>query len=1237
MAGPVPALTLYSPTLHPIRIRIPPIAHSALPGSRSPAHSDPVPALMPNSSPQRVRRYTVPKTLLAGFIMAALATLVIAFVNVRSAETRVQAVKAMDRTTETLRQLSLFNSALKDAEIGQRGFLLTGDPTYLQPYLRSLPLIEQRLAIVKEAAGDDSSQRRIANDIEGITRQKLAELRDTIEMRKSGDVEAAMAVVRTDSGKEAMDRLRDLVADLYTRQMGVLAQDKEAWAAAAATSTFYSWGGSLLLLVLILISAGTTIREYRAKARQTWVTTGLSGLSMRLQGDHRVDEIGKRSLDFLAEYLDANVGAGYVMDRSSGELELFGGFALPPERLAQKIQPAEGLVGQAATSRKLMHVRNVPAGHLEIASATGRSNPAELILAPAMQNGRVYAVIELGFNHPVGETERSLLEGASEMLASAIRSGLDRTRLESLLEETQRQSEELQTQQEELRVSNEELEQQSRILQESQARMELQQTELEQTNTHLESQADQLLRVQDALTDKARQLAQASQYKSEFLANMSHELRTPLNSTLILAKLLSDNKPGNLSAEQVKYAQTIYAAGTDLLTLINDILDLAKIEAGQATVEVEQVAIPALLQRLLDPLRPIAQEKGLTLQLEVDPDVPDVMNTDPQRLGQVLKNLLSNALKFTQQGSVALRVSRAPGNRLAFAVKDTGIGVAKDQQELIFEAFRQADGSTHRKHGGTGLGLSISRDLAELLAGTLTVVSTPGEGSVFTLTVPVRMAVVTPTPAQRARSAPVYVSSTGSATAEAAGRARDAAAGRASRGGNASSEGRAAAGSGAGVGVGSGSGADMVAATGMGGADKRAGATLRDDPSDEGYDPAGQAPGRTILVIEDDERFAGILADLAGEMNFGCLLAHTASDGLEMAAQHSPNAIVLDINLPDFSGLGVLDQLKRNPQTRHIPVHVVSVADYAQEAMGRGAIGYALKPVKRDELVHALQRLEAKFTQNLRRVLVVEDDDRQRESVRQLLARNDVEIVPAATAAAALDLLREVTFDCVVMDLNLPDMNGYELLQQMTEQDSVSFPPVIVYTGRALSRDEEQHLRRFSKSIIIKDARSPERLLDEVTLFLHQVEAELPPEHRQMLEQARSRDAGLEGRTVLVVEDDVRNVFALSSILEPTGLRVEIARNGREALDALGRAGSDGHAAIDLVLMDIMMPEMDGYTAMREIRAQPQWRRLPIIALTAKAMKDDQEKCLAAGANDYIAKPLDVERLLSLVRVWMRG
>ncbi|MBL8355175.1 MAG: response regulator [Delftia acidovorans] len=710
------------------------------------------------------------------------------------------------------------------------------------------------------------------------------------------------------------------------------------------------------------------------------------------------------------------------------------------------------------------------------------------------------------------------------------------------------------------------------------------------------------------IQDKSRQLEVANQHKSEFLANMSHELRTPLNSTLILAKLLADNRPGNLQAEQIKYAQTIHAAGSDLLALINDILDLSKIEAGQVTVTAEPVTIATALQTLMEPLRPIAREKGLELAWTVDPGVPASMHTDPMRLAQVLKNLLSNALKFTAKGSVGLQVSCAPQGMLSFAVRDTGIGIAEQQQQFIFDAFRQADGSTHRKFGGTGLGLSISRDLAGLLGGTLTVSSTPGQGSVFTLTVPVNLASAEPGQATAAarhphshsqpqdmRAAVAPVASAASVPALATANVAPAA-------------------------------PAFVPAMSPSMASPAS-------PATDALRKRGHS-GRRILVIEDDLRFADILSELAREMDFECDMANTASDGLAMAAANQPNAIVLDINLPDFSGLGVLDQLKRNPVTRHIPVHVVSVADYSQEAMGRGAVGYALKPVKREELVHALQRLEAKFTQDLRRVLVVEDDERQRESVRHLLSRSDVDIVCAGTAAAALDHLRGSTFDCMVMDLNLPDISGYELLQRMTDQDDVSFPPVIVYTGRALSRDEEQQLRRFSKSIIIKDARSPERLLDEVTLFLHQVESELSAEHRQMLQVARSRESALEGRTVLVVEDDVRNVFALSSILEPTGIRVEIARNGREALETLEARGT-AQAGIDLVLMDIMMPEMDGYTAMREIRNRPQWRRLPIIALTAKAMKDDQEKCLAAGANDYIAKPLDVEKLLSLVRVWM--
>ncbi len=1146
-----------------------------------------------SSSSQAAQRFAIPRSLMAGFIVAALATLVIAFVNYRASEVRADAVAAMDRTSQAMRQLSLVQSALKDLETGQRGYLLTGDPSYLQPYLLAQNVLDRQLTALKASTESNAGQRRLVIQIEDLARQKRSELAETVELRKVGNTEAAMALVRTDAGKSIMDRVRDLASDLAGLQTQELEDRRRGWEDATALSAYYSWGGSLLLLVLICISAALTAREHRLKARQNWVVTGLSGLAQRLQGDRRVEEIGELALEYLATYLNAKVGAAYAANEQGG-FTLFGGYALPRERLAQKLIDGEGLVGQCARSRELLHVRDVPADHLVVSSSTGSSAPAELLVAPAMENGEVFAVIELGFYRAVDEFEHRLFQQASEMLAVAIRSGQDRSRLEALLEETQRQSEELQAQQEELRVNNEELEQQSRILQESQAQMELQQTELEQTNAQLEEQTQQLenqreelLTAQSDLTQKASEIEQSSQYKSEFLANMSHELRTPLNSTLILAKLLADNKAGNLTAEQVKYAQTISSAGNDLLALINDILDLSKIEAGQATIDIETVDIARTMQSLVDPLRPIAEEKGLTLAFTVDSNVPPTMDTDALRLGQVLKNLLSNAVKFTERGSVALHVSQQPGGMLAFAVRDTGIGIPEHQQELIFEAFRQADGSTHRKYGGTGLGLSISRDLAQLLGGSIAIRSTPGEGSEFTLIVP-RHAVQSSEPSTGRALHPQ--SSHASAPPMAPGPAPSAPP-----------------------------------------AMRSAPAPVVPIVVHAATRPRGE---RNILVIEDDVRFANILNDLAQEMDFHCILAHTASEGLAAATLHLPSAIVLDVNLPDFSGLGVLDQLKRNPATRHIPVHVVSVADYSQEAMGRGAVGYALKPVKREELVQALERLEAKFTQGMRRVLVVEDDERQRESMRALLATEGVDIVCVENATAALEHLRSSTFDCMVMDVNLPDLSGYELLKAMSEQEDVSFPPVIVYTGRALTRDEEQQLRRFSKSIIIKDARSPERLLDEVTLFLHQVESELSVERRQMLQVARSRDAAFEGRTVLVVEDDVRNVFALSSILEPTGISVQIARNGREALEYLERSGNGGPPA-DLVLMDIMMPEMDGYTAMREIRKQPAWRKLPIIALTAKAMKDDQDKCLAAGANDYMAKPLDVEKLLSLVRVWM--
>jgi len=1143
----------------------------------------------------------LPPGPLAGFVAALLAVVLIAFFSYRSLQANTEAADRVTHTLEVMAQLDGLLSSVKDAETGQRGYLLTGAEHYLTPYNNASSSIRGAIVRLKAMTADNPKQQQAVDSLDLLVHDKMEELRETIDLRRAGQAAQALQLVQSDRGKIAMERIRAVLAGMTAEERSLLDARQKVWSDASLFASFVAWSGSGVLLLLIGAAIVMTSRDYRARETQAWLRSGQMGLAALMQGEQRLDVVGDKVLGFLADYLGAQVGAVYVAEAGARFRRVAGHAVDPAIREATEIKVGDGLLGQVAKENRLLHVQDVPANYLPVASSLGRGQPAELLLAPAAVDGVVHAVIELGFLHQVLPEDKELLARVAEMLGIAVRSSRDRTRLEELLEETQHQSEELQTQQEELRVSNEELEEQSRALRGSQVQLESQHAELEQTNAHLQEQALVLERqkaelsvAQATLTEKASDLERSNQYKSEFLANMSHELRTPLNSTLILATLLAENKTGNLSDDQVKFAQTISSSGNDLLALINDILDLSKIGAGQVQVLVEPVPIVRTLEGLLSVLKPIATQKSLPLEFVLGAGLPELMHTDPQRLGQILKNLLSNALKFTERGGVTLTVAVAGEGTLSFAVKDTGIGIPAHQQALIFEAFRQADGSTHRKYGGTGLGLSISRDLARLLGGDIRVDSAPGQGSVFTLTLPVVYGEVADDAAMTDRPKPPVLLRQSTA--------------------------------GGFVPV------PLIQPAAPATALAMAPIEMEDDRD------RLTAGVRLILVIEDDPRFATILRDMCHEMGFQCIVTHTGSDGLAAVARHRPSAILLDVNLPDFSGLGVLDQLKRSSATRHIPVHVVSVADYSREALGMGAIGYALKPVRREALVEALSHMmEDRGPQGLRRVLVVEDDPRQREAIRLLLSQTEVEIVEAATATDALALLHTTTFDCMVMDLNLPDLSGYELLEKMSGEDGVSFPPVIVYTGRSLSRNEEQELRRFSRSIIIKDARSPERLLDEVTLFIHQVESSLPLESQMMLKAARNRDAALEGRRVLVVEDDVRNIFALSSVLEPLGATVQIARNGFEALDALARSRGDAESVIDLVLMDIMMPEMDGITAMREIRKKPEWKNLAIIALTAKAMKDDQEMCLAAGANDYIAKPLDVERLLSLVRVWMPG
>lgn len=1116
--------------------------------------------------------------LVAIVIFLTLATLA-SYQNIRALN---QGTAQVTHTHDVLIQLYDILSLVKDAETGQRGFVMTGRERYLEPYINAVNHIQDDLTSLGLLTRDNPAQNERIKILRQHIDAKLNELADTIELRRTQGFTAAMQMVETDRGRADMDALRAQIQIMKEEETRLRAERFEHRNEAYYTAMI---SGILSGILGVLLSGAVgyfVVKTSSMRRRQEWISSGELGLATVMSGEHRVEQLGERVLKFLAEYFDAQAGVFYA--RGEGGYRRAGAYGLPAGASApESFLPGDGLLGQAARDRSTFIVRDVPDGYLTVGSALGRSKPRHLLIASAATEEHVNVVIELGFMHPVPDLATELLSRVSESIGIAVRSANYRASLQNLLEETQRQTEELQAQGEELRVSNEELEEQSRALRESQSRLEMQQVELEQTNSQLEEQTQQLETQRDELTraqhqaaQKAQELEQASRYKSDFLANMSHELRTPLNSSLILAKLLADNPDGNLSAEQVKYAQTIQASGDDLLTLINDILDLSKIEAGHMEINPATVSMARLAEDLSRVFEPVAQEKDIRFAVRLMPGCPEEIATDRLRLEQILKNLLSNGLKFTEKGSVSLEIRCDGGGHVAFAVRDTGIGISDEQQRTVFEAFRQADSTISRKYGGTGLGLSISRQLARLLGGHILLESALGEGSTFTLYLPKTYSAESVRPQD---AVPALLSSSPSSSLS---------------------------------------------------RDESPPAPHRAIDDDRDKLTKGR---RSILVIEDDESFARILYDIAREQGFQCLIAATADDALLLVRQYAPSAVVLDVGLPDHSGLSVLDRLKREPQTRHIPVHVISAGDYAQKALSLGAVGYMLKPVKRDELTEALQKLETRLEHHMRRVLIVEDDKVQRESLGKLLGSGAVETVGVATAAECLEKLKESTFDCMVLDLSLPDASGYSLLETLSQEEAYSFPPVIVYTGRDLSTDEEQRLRRYSRSIIIKGAKSPERLLDEVTLFLHQVVTELPAEQQRMLVTAGNRDAVLEGRRILVVEDDVRNVYSLTNVLEPRGAIVEIARNGKEALQALKAAGKG--AAIDLVLMDVMMPEMDGITATREIRKNPAWKKLPIIMLTAKAMKDDQERCLESGANDYMAKPLDVDKLLSLVRVWM--
>lgn len=1096
-----------------------------------------------------------------------------------------------------------------DMETGMRGYLLAGEEAFLEPYIFSKPKVKIGFKTLADLVADNPSQVEQLHRIQEQQLQWDSYASEMIKLRSKGEEVFGAAI--TGRGKTQFDEIRRLV-DAFTSVEIRLRQERNAMAKrvtmwVAGIYLLLTLGvGSLLAFIgrreivqLAESYENTLLRQNESNAKlkeQAWMQNGHSELAEKIIGQLSLSALSSTLLQFVAHYMNIGVGALHICSED-GVLRRSATYGFSRESTLRDLtlQSGEGLIGQVAVDAHILRIDDVPKDYIKVNSSIGDCTPKHLILLPLIHEKIVKGVMEIGFVRKISDRDVDFLKLISGNIGTAIEMTNTRLRLQNSFEEMQQMNEELQAQQEELRAANEELSAQARALEFSQESLQNQKSELLATNAQLHSQAEVLDQKNEALKvgqfeleRRAKQLDQASQYKSQFLANMSHELRTPLNSALILSKLLSNNSTGNLSDEEVSYAETIYSAGNDLLQLINDVLDIAKVEAGKLELVQETFPLAHVMEGLKMMFEPQAEKKGLLLSFEVALDAPAALYTDRQRLEQILKNLLSNAIKFTQIGSVSIRVNSSKKS-IHFIIADTGIGIKDSEKEVVFEAFKQADGSTSRQYGGTGLGLSISRDLAQLLGGAITLYSTPGSGSTFTLSLPINGTtpeapdaitsnvevpdrVVSMVPEIKAESpAPLQVIDAHNVYPQ-----------------------------------------------------------LEISPKLAFDDDRYSIEGRFVLVIEDDPAFAKILYELAHEMAYQCIVALDASDGLAFAKEFLPIAILLDVSLPDRSGLLVLNSLKSIADTRHIPVHIISGTDHVSAALHMGAVGFTRKPMSREELMAVFSNLEQKSNQKFKRVLLVEDDIRQRESLIKLISEKNIEIVGVELGNEALRQLKTDVFDCMIIDLNLPDMQGLMLLQKMAEESLLSCPPVIVYTGRSLTRDEEIELNKYSRSIIIKGVRSPERLLDEVTLFLHTVERDLSSERQTILRTLRGRDQVFEGRRVLLVDDDVRNIFALSNALEQQGLKVEIARNGVEAIEKL-----DVVSDIDLVLMDVMMPVMDGLEAMRRIRSDARFKALPIIAITAKAMRDDKEQCLGAGASDYMAKPVELSRLHSLLRVWM--
>jgi signal transduction histidine kinase/CheY-like chemotaxis protein/CHASE3 domain sensor protein len=1185
------------------------------------------------------------------FSLSTLLLLISLIASFYSIQKLISNSQLVNHTNQILLEAENIISYMKDAETGQRGYLVTLDPLFLQPYTGSKEKVDASYKRLRELTNDNPGQQKNLDRVKELYEAKFAQMQRTISLTNLSRTFSRDTAARNREmvrGKLVMDDLRAVANQIKTVESNLLQEHIQQ-------QQFYITYTPFLLVIAAIISMLITAFAYgrikkdmdarlaqqvAAEAKYTetnrritllegitrqisdgtysvrstdvqddelgritkalnlmadslertfndlkdknWLQTGAVNVGNAIRGEKGLTKLGTRLVDTLADYLNAPLATIYLID-TDGNFKLTGSYAAqnPP----QMVNPGAGLIGQAIADKKTIVVQDLPADYSRVSSSLGDARPTTTVIVPFVYDGTCVGAVEVGLLRQPTLLEVEFLEQNQETMAIGVNAALDFVRLQNFLEETQAQAEELQAQHTEMETMNTELEMQAQKLQASEEELRVQQEELQQTNTELEERGLLLEERNTEIQKKADELELATRYKSEFLANMSHELRTPLNSILLLSRLLAENTDENLTGDQVDYAKVIQSSGNGLLGLIDEILDLSKIEAGQMTLEYQNVAIAEITDELQSLFGVVAKEKGLTFSIDVAPNVPSMIETDRMRLGQILKNLLSNALKFTANGSVSLTIQwqkadakRASGPALCFAVKDTGIGIPPEKQPLVFEAFQQADGSTKRKYGGTGLGLSISRELAKLLGGEITLKSKVDEGSEFIVHLPLTGSpspVVAPAPINnlpKPEQAPV------SATVE---------------------------------------------------ADKRYVSTaipeaIADDRS------AIHESDKVILIVEDDTNFAKSLLDYARRKGYKGVVAVRGDEGLKLATIYKPLGILLDIQLPVMSGWEVMDALKADPITRPIPVHIMSSHKLKNESRLKGAVDFVDKPMAFEQMQDVFKKIEYVLNRDPKKVLIIEDNPKHAKALAYFLETFSISSELKSNITEGVNALKRKEVDCVILDMGIPDHKAYETLEEAKKNPGLENLPIIIFTGKSLSMAEELKIKQYADSIIVKTAHSYQRMLDEVSLFLHLVEENKHAVGKSTTKKLGAMNQVLKGKTVLVADDDVRNIFSLSKALEQYNMTVVAALDGKEALQKLTE-----QPGIDVVLLDMMMPQMDGYETARKIREHYQWKSLPVIAVTAKAMTGDRDKCIQAGASDYITKPVDIDQLVSLLRVWL--